>query len=383
MLIYCPKCLTGYEINDELIKNRSRKLKCSRCNEVFEVENQLEKSVDNIAFADDVDNNDMKDISEEDAFASLAALMRDADLSNKDDFVTDTIDNITDDDRELATENVVENESIPENADVAAGVVENESIPENADVAAGVVENESIPENADVAEENVIDADNIDLSDSNTEEQTNSDNIIKDDNAELANESESDGNDETEAINIETIYERLSEHTSNLIEREKTLPIYEKIWLKIKDVLGFHFRIKWSYVFVGIFVFVSLFLFNNRYEVVRKIPFMNGVYKALGIKAKIAGEGLEFQNINWDYVIDEGTKKLEIKGFINNVTSDAIDIPVIHVEILDKNTALLQSFNRKIKEKEISSNNRVPLQIIVESPAPTAKYVYLTFIDEK
>ena len=36
-----------------------------------------------------------------------------------------------------------------------------------------------------------------------------------------------------------------------------------------------------------------------------------------------------------------------------------------------------------IKEKEISSNNRVPLQIIVESPAPTAKYVYLTFIDEK
>ena len=134
---------------------------------------------------------------------------------------------------------------------------------------------------------------------------------------------------------------------------------------------------------MAVCVFVSLSLYNNRYDVVRKVPFMNGIYKVLGIKAKIAGEGLEFQNITWDYVIDEGVKKLEVKGFINNVTTDTIDIPIVHVEILDKETSLLQSFNRELKDSKISSTGRIPLQVVVENPAPTAKYVYLTFIDKK
>ena len=80
------------------------------------------------------------------------------------------------------------------------------------------------------------------------------------------------------------------------------LPFYEKLWLQIRNVLGFHFKIKWKYIFIGLGVFVLLSLFNNRYQVVREVPFLNGVYKAFGVKAKIAGEGLEFQNINWNLV---------------------------------------------------------------------------------
>ena len=104
---------------------------------------------------------------------------------------------------------------------------------------------------------------------------------------------------------------------------------------------------------------------------------------AFGIKAKIAGEGLEFQNVIWEYVEDEGVRKLELKGFINNITSSVIAVPVVHVEILDKNTLLLQSFNQKLNDKEIASGNRIPLQMVVENPAPNAKYVYFTFIDEE
>ena len=92
---------------------------------------------------------------------------------------------------------------------------------------------------------------------------------------------------------------------------------------------------------------------------------------------------MPFQNIIWEYIEDDGIKKLELKGFINNATSDTIAVPIIHVEILDKDTLLLQSFNRELKEKEVSSSNRIPLQIIVENPAPNAKYVYFTFIDKE
>ena len=334
MLIYCPKCSKGYEISDDLIKDGSRRVRCSNCNEIFEASKFIEKSVDN--------HSEMEDISEENAFEALAAMMRDADMSVKNDVVLD-------EKKEPVSNDEMEN-------------LQNEREEPMADTTSS--------DKAEISENRIADeVESIDTVDKN---------IVESENEEKDNQ-----NVEEAVINIESIYERLSEHTSNLIEREKTLPVYEKVWLKIKDVLGFHFKIKWSYIFVGVFVFISLSLFNNRYEIVRKLPFMNGVYKVFGIKAKVPGEGLEFQNITWDYIVEGDVKKMEIRGFINNISSDTIEVPIIHVEILDKNTSLLQSFNRRIKEKEISSDNRVSLQIVVENPAPTSKYIYFTFIDKE
>ena len=319
MLIYCPKCSTGYEIADDLLKERSRKVRCSHCNEIFDAGSLIEKAVDNL-----------DDISEENAFDALAALMRDADVLDSSEIFADRRNDVYSDNEDGVESVVLE--------------VEEENTAE--DVKETVAE---------------------DISSNVTEEENSSD----------------EQNDENTPINIESIYERLSEHTSHLIERENKLPFYEKIWFKIKEVLGFHFRIRWKYVILGILVFVVLSLFNNRYEIVRKLPFMNNVYKSFGIKAKIAGEDLEFQNITWDYFIEDGVRKMEIKGFINNVTPRPIEIPIVHVEILDSNTSLLQSFNRELKDNQVSSSGRIPLQLTVENPAPTAKYVYFTFIDKE
>lgn len=330
MLICCPKCSTGYEIDEELIKDKSRKVKCSHCNEIFEAGSLIEKAVDNVVYGDE-----LEDITEENAFDALAALMRDADVLDSSEIFADRL---------LETNKV---ELVKEEIS-SAKESENET-----DNIQNTIDNELTH-----VDEGRLESDNVSI-----DEKTK--------------------NEEENIIDIESIYERLSEHTSHLIEREKTLPVYEKIWLKIKEILGFHFKIKWKYIVIAVCVFVSLSLFNNRYEVVRKVPFMNGVYKAFGIKAKIAGEGLEFQNITWDYVIDEGVKKMEVKGFINNITSETIELPIVHVEILDKDTSLLQSFNRELKDGKISSTGRIPLQVVVENPAPTAKYIYLTFIDKE
>ncbi len=181
---------------------------------------------------------------------------------------------------------------------------------------------------------------------------------------------------------LEKIFERLSDHTKLLIKQENSLPFYEKTWLQVKNILGFHFKIKWLYIFLAVVVFSSLSLYNNRYQVVRKIPIANSVYKFFGIKAKIPGEGLEFQNISWEFLKEEDGNKLEIKGFVFNQTPREVDLPVVHIEILDKEMALLQSQNREIEEDTIDANAKVPLKLILENPAPTAKYVYLTFIDK-
>lgn len=337
MLMYCPKCSCGYEIDEELIRDKSKKVRCSHCNEIFDVGSLVEKSVDNMVYG-----NELENISEENAFDALAALMRDADALQTSEIFAN---------REFEVnklEIIDEQETQPYENQTSLQTEVDENIVQN------------ITDIPDLVKEGDLESEEKQI-----------------------NENEQQEEKEDDIIDIESIYERLSEHTVHLIEREKTLPLYEKIWLKIKDVLGFHFKIKWKYIVLAFCVFVSLSLYNNRYDVVRKIPFMNSVYKILGIKAKIAGEGLEFQNITWDYIVDEGIRKMEVKGFINNITADTIDIPIVHVEILDKKTSLLQSFNKKLKDDKIFSSGRIPLQIVVENPAPTAKYIYLTFIDKE
>ena len=199
--------------------------------------------------------------------------------------------------------------------------------------------------------------------------------------AEKEADKKEDKAEEDIQVDLEDIFERLSEHTENLIEREKKLPFYEKAWFHIKNVLGFHFKIRWIYLFGFCGLYILMALYNNRFDIVRKVPFMNAVYKSFGIKARIPGEGLEFQNINWEYFDDEEGRRFEIKGFVNNMTERKVILPTVHIEILDKDTNLLQSQNRDLDTDKVDANTKLPLEFIIPNPAPTAKYVYMTFID--
>ena len=182
-------------------------------------------------------------------------------------------------------------------------------------------------------------------------------------------------------VNIKDIFERLSEQSEKLFQAEQKLPWHKRFLLQIKTMLGLNRRFNLKIVGSVVAVVLLIFMYNYRYEVVRSLPFMNGIYRVFGIRAKIPGEGLEFQNINWNYRDNNGGRLLEIKGFINNPTLKDIDIPVVHMELLDKDTVLLQSINQKPTVKILKPDGRIAIGIIIKSPSPTAKYVYLTFID--
>ena len=166
-----------------------------------------------------------------------------------------------------------------------------------------------------------------------------------------------------------------------MINEERKLPFYKRILLWIHNILGLNFRINWKYVGIGAVLFGIVWLFNNRYDIVRTVPFMNGIYKTFGINAKIAGEGLEFQNISWDMLAEGEGTRLDIRGFIFNQTEKNIEIPLVHVEIMDKETSLLQTQNRTMESSIVRAGEKVPLLISVPNPAPTIKYVYMTFMD--
>lgn len=53
--IYCPKCHTGYEIDENLIPEDGKKLRCSYCNQVFKAycDDLIDAPVRTVAIEDD------------------------------------------------------------------------------------------------------------------------------------------------------------------------------------------------------------------------------------------------------------------------------------------------------------------------------------------
>lgn len=277
MRIYCPKCHTGYEVDESLIPETGRRLRCGNCKEVFRF------------------------------------------------------------DRSGASESVVQ--PIPELHDEKNSVVPPEDADTSEDKTDVAIEAEEKPAEPEIKEETPA------------------------------------------SIDIKDVFERLSEQSEKLFEAEQKLPWQQRLLIQFKTMLGLNRKFNLKIVASIITAVALILLYNYRYEIVRSVPFMNSIYKVAGIRAKIPGEGLEFQNVNWNYIDVGNSKVLEVKGFINNPTKREIDIPTVHVELLDKDTILLQSLNQKPTVASLKPDSRIAVGVIVKNPSPTAKYVYLTFID--
>ena len=72
--IYCPKCHTGYEIDENLIPEDGKKLRCSYCNQVFKAycDDLIDAPVRTVAIEDDEPSAAQKSVSEETSAAEEA-----------------------------------------------------------------------------------------------------------------------------------------------------------------------------------------------------------------------------------------------------------------------------------------------------------------------
>ena len=183
-----------------------------------------------------------------------------------------------------------------------------------------------------------------------------------------------------EPVDINDIFKRLAEQTEGLFEKEKQLTRRERFWLKFKTLTGWNIRFRYKFIVAFLAVISAISLYNNRYDVARRLPWTASIYGIFGIESQILGEGLEFQNIDWIYFADDEAPRLEIKGFINNPTNRSIDLPTVRVEMLDENAGLLKSQNQKSEQTVLKAKSRLPLSIVVTKPSPTTKYVFLTFV---
>ena len=196
--------------------------------------------------------------------------------------------------------------------------------------------------------------------------------------ANVTTDSETKTDDE-----MEEVFKRLSMQTQNLFEIEKDLKPHTKIYTQLKNNLGLNTKLnKFILIFIIAFI-ILLSLLSYKYEVVRAVPFMNSVYSIFNIDAKIPGEGLEFQNVSRTEYEDDFVKKLEVNGFIFNKTNKTLDIPLVKINMLDKDTRNIQTLNKATKSRSVNANAMIPFKFIITKPSSLTKYIQLIFTKEK
>ena len=183
------------------------------------------------------------------------------------------------------------------------------------------------------------------------------------------------------AKDVKDIFERLSQETEALFKAESEEKPVKKYLFSFKKAFGLQNPRNYKYYVFAILALILLSLYYARFEVVRKVPFMEPVYRVLGIKAVVTGEGLEFQNVTRRDYEEDYVRKFEIKGFIANKTAKTMDIPTIKIELLDKDARSIQNETANSVIPLITSHGKVPFSFIVEKPSPLTKYIYLTFTD--
>ena len=283
MLIYCPKCKTGYEIEADVVPEQGRRLRCAVCKKVFKC--MPEDLID-------------------------GSKLRTAEFTEEEKKHLDEQGHLQDD----------------------------------------VVEDSPVKNTEENWEEEVVGA-------KKTLDDLASDNQY-----------------------VKDIFQRLSVETENLFEADKKEDSRHKVWYRIKKTLGIVNPKNILYYLYAILIFLALFLYYARYEVVRTLPQMAQMYQSLGIEAVVPGEGLEFQNVVRREFEDDYVPKIEVKGFIANKMDVSIDIPKIKVELLDKEGKVIQSEIFDSVIPLVTAKAKVPFSHIISRPSPLSKYIYLTFI---
>lgn len=182
---------------------------------------------------------------------------------------------------------------------------------------------------------------------------------------------------------MKEIFARLSQQTEKIFATEQSRPKHKKFWVKVKFSLGLQHKSRQLYLAGILFMLFLLLMFYVRFDLVRYFPAVEKFYSSVGIVSRITGEGLEFQNVVRNEYEEDYVRKLEIKGFLANTMSNSLNIPMIHVELMDKDANIIYVSDETAPLKRLGSGGRMAFRIVITKPALNTKYIYLTLVDQK
>ena len=330
MLISCPKCHITYNIDATAIPQGGRKLHCTNCNELFWCNPEdLEEPT---RLLTEEEKNALKNPKHRENPAMEVAELNSSIFATKDS-----------DESEVTEDTPI-------------------------DKTATETTNEPTDDTIEVTQTEEI-------SDFKDETSNAEDNAVEPSEPEI----ELDEKQQTEQ-DIQDIFKRLSEQSAQIDKLEHEMGIFKRGCKIVCNTLGFDNT--FSRLMFGLFliVFILLGIYTARYEITRKLPWVEQIFNAAGIESKIVGEGLKFSNVSRrEFEVDD-INHMEIRGFIDNETQRTLKIPTLHVEVLDENGEIIQQQDEVLFIREIAPGDKKPFKIDIKKPSILGKYIYITFV---
>ena len=328
MLVSCPKCQAKYDIDEKLISDKGKKLRCAKCENVWTVtkNGSPESDADILAkiggrVIDIAEDKPVEEIEEEPV------------VSGEDmKLVAETV---VDDTKQESVEEVEKEPEISEPAALETPEVQEATeTPKPAEIETTEPEAPKLPDEAG----------------------------DKDD--------------------MKEIFARISSKTEDIFKEEKKLPIVKKVSNIIVRSLGLQTKLSKIVFLVFLALILAASLIVARFSIVKYFPFMEIAYGAIGMPTVVLGEGLEFQNVTRREFEEDYVSKMEIKGFIVNTTEERRVVPPIYVEMMDKDANLLESMHAEAMVEIVEAGDRVAFVFVIVKPSSIMKYVVLTFKNE-
>jgi predicted Zn finger-like uncharacterized protein len=135
-------------------------------------------------------------------------------------------------------------------------------------------------------------------------------------------------------------------------------------------------------VLVGMVVAGTLFYatYLLQDEIARMFPFADRAMQSIGMRDRVAGEGLQIRNQRVERVIEGSREVLVIRGVIANIDDRPRDVPWVKAALLDdKNVVVMDRLGRPPVDG-LDAGATTVFTIRIESPHPDAKSINLIFV---
>ena len=82
------------------------------------------------------------------------------------------------------------------------------------------------------------------------------------------------------------------------------------------------------------------------------------------------------------FPVKDYVRKLEIRGFLANIINQTVEVPMLKVELLDKDAKTLDIIEQQAPLKRLGGGSRMAFKIVITKPELDTKYLYITVADK-
>lgn len=181
-------------------------------------------------------------------------------------------------------------------------------------------------------------------------------------------------------LNILKMFERFSQTTDEFFNPETPEPPI--VPAKVRIVHLTHYKNTVNYLLILLlFLILLILLYLMRFDVVRYVPKLEGLYQKFGIESIYDGSNLQFMNIKTEEFVDQNISKIKITGVIDNPSSYQMKVLPVRVLIYDEDGNKLLEATHSLPQARTFPNYKLPFEIIVVNPTPKQKNIHITFAD--